>query len=82
VVGDAPVAVLDEDLRAACLKALALSRTDCRAFAQTMSWDDCARAFLDNIQRAGVVSSATPMIDALRAATARAERKTPASAIG
>ncbi len=81
-VGGAPVAVLDEDLRTACLKALALSRTDCRAFAQTMSWDDCARAFLDNIQRAGVVASTTPILDALKAAAARTERKTAAPAIG
>jgi len=31
VIGTAPVAVLDEDLHAACLKALALSRSACRA---------------------------------------------------
>src|SRR5262249_6912383 len=46
LVGDAPVAVLDEDLRAACLRALVLSRTHCRAFAESMSWDESARCFL------------------------------------
>jgi glycosyltransferase involved in cell wall biosynthesis len=82
VVGTAPVAVLDADLRAACLKALELSRTDCRTFARTMRWDDSARAFLDNIERAGVVTSATPLRDALKAATVRTKRKTAAPAIG
>ncbi|HLH87827.1 MAG TPA: glycosyltransferase family 1 protein [Xanthobacteraceae bacterium] len=81
VIGNAPVAVLHEDLRTACLKALEISRDACRAFAQTMTWDDSARCFLDNIQRAGVVTSARPILDAIKAA-ARAERKTAAPAIG
>jgi glycosyltransferase involved in cell wall biosynthesis len=84
VVGNAPVAVLDEDLRAACLKALALSRTACRTYAETLSWDESARCFLDNIQHAGVVASATPILDALKAAhdAARGERNTAAPAVG
>ncbi len=57
VAGSAPVAVVDEDLRAACLKALALSRTACRAHAETMSWEASARCFLENVERA---SSALP----------------------
>ena len=84
VVGDAPVAVLDEDLRAACLKALALSRDACRAFAETMTWEDSARLFLENVERAGLV---TPAIDAIRPAkaaypAARARRKSSAPAVG
>jgi glycosyltransferase involved in cell wall biosynthesis len=63
VVGDAPVAVLDEDLRAACLKALALSRDACRDFAATMNWDESARCFLANVERANV---ATPTWGPLR----------------
>jgi glycosyltransferase involved in cell wall biosynthesis len=63
VIGDAPVAVLDEDLRAACLRALALSREDCRAFAETKSWDESARCFLDNVQQASFVK---PPLDRLR----------------
>jgi glycosyltransferase involved in cell wall biosynthesis len=84
VVGTAPVAVLDENLRAACLDALGVSRSACRAYAETMSWDDSARCFLDNIQRAGVVTSATPILDALKAAhdATRSDRKTAAPAIG
>jgi glycosyltransferase involved in cell wall biosynthesis len=51
VVGDAPVAALDKDLRAACLKALTLSREQCRAFALERSWDSSARIFLANVRR-------------------------------
>src|SRR5262249_41513973 len=72
VVGDAPVAVLDEDLRAACLKALALSRTDCRAFAERMTWDRSARCFLANVERANV---ATPTLGPLRPHKAAHEAK-------
>lgn len=57
VVGAAPVTSLDEDLRAACLRALALSRVACRAYAETMSWDHSARCFLDNMRQAAFVSS-------------------------
>jgi glycosyltransferase involved in cell wall biosynthesis len=84
VVGNAPVAVLGEDLRAACLGALALSRTDCRAFAQTKSWDESARCFLANVARAGAVA---PAMDAPRVlkpsrAPLRSEQKAAEPAIG
>jgi glycosyltransferase involved in cell wall biosynthesis len=82
VVGHAPVAVLNDDLRIACLDALALSRDACRAFAETMSWDDSARCFLANIQRAGAIASAAPLLDALTATAARTQRKTAAPAVG
>jgi hypothetical protein len=49
VIGEAPVGVLDEDLRAAALRALAIDRGACRAFASRMTWDRCARMFLDNL---------------------------------
>jgi glycosyltransferase involved in cell wall biosynthesis len=49
VIGAAPVGALDADLKAACLRALGLSRTACRAFALTMSWESSARRFLDNV---------------------------------
>jgi len=63
VVGTAPVAALDEDLRAACLKALTLSRDDCRTFALEKSWDASARMFLANVRRVGMsaaVAAAQP----------------------
>lgn len=54
VVGDAPVAVLDEDLRAACLAALAIPPGPCRAYAMTLTWEESARRFLANLEGAGV----------------------------
>ncbi|HLH93758.1 MAG TPA: glycosyltransferase family 1 protein [Xanthobacteraceae bacterium] len=55
VVGSAPVAALDEDLRAACLKSLTLSRAACRAYAKTMTWDESARCFLNNLKSSGAL---------------------------
>jgi glycosyltransferase involved in cell wall biosynthesis len=49
VVGDAPVAALDEDLEAACRKALTIPREACRAYAMERSWDACTRQFLSNL---------------------------------
>jgi hypothetical protein len=49
VVGGAPVAVLDDDLRAACLGALAIRRDACRQYAETMTWEASARSFLGNL---------------------------------
>lgn len=46
VMGTAPVCALDNDLRAACLKALRLSRRTCREFAEGWSWDNCTRHFI------------------------------------
>jgi glycosyltransferase involved in cell wall biosynthesis len=52
VIGSAPVGALDDDLRAACLAALTLSRNGCRAFALERSWEASAQAFLANIRSA------------------------------
>jgi 1,2-diacylglycerol 3-alpha-glucosyltransferase/glucuronosyltransferase len=49
VIGTARVGVLDEDLRAACLGALTISRQDCAAFAANYTWDASARAFVDQM---------------------------------
>ena len=49
VVGDAPVAVLDEDLAKACRAALAIPREACRDYALTRSWSACTRQFLSNL---------------------------------
>src|SRR5664279_5492933 len=38
VIADAPVGVLDEDLRLACLGALECARDDCRDFALRLTW--------------------------------------------
>jgi glycosyltransferase involved in cell wall biosynthesis len=46
VIGNAPVGVLDDDLRAACLKALTLSPRACRQFAEARSWRASTEQFL------------------------------------
>jgi glycosyltransferase involved in cell wall biosynthesis len=51
VIGTAPVGVLDNDLAAACKRALTLSREACRAFALTRSWRSCTEQFLSNLPR-------------------------------
>jgi glycosyltransferase involved in cell wall biosynthesis len=50
VIGDAPVGRLSEDLRAACLDALQISRSACVEFAAKHSWEASARAFIENMQ--------------------------------
>jgi glycosyltransferase involved in cell wall biosynthesis len=52
VIGNAPVAVLDNDLRTACLKALETPRTLCRNYALTRSWRACTDQFLSNLPSA------------------------------
>jgi glycogen synthase len=46
VVGDYPIGVLDDDLGAACMGALKISREACRAFALTRSWEKSALQFI------------------------------------
>jgi 1,2-diacylglycerol 3-alpha-glucosyltransferase/glucuronosyltransferase len=53
VIGDRPIGVLDDDLRAACLRALLLSRAACRTFALTCSWQSSARQFIGHLQPIG-----------------------------
>ncbi len=49
VIGDAPVGRLDEDLQRACLGALELDRGLCRNFAEKLTWEACARTFLEHV---------------------------------
>ncbi|MFN3349274.1 glycosyltransferase family 4 protein [Pseudorhodoplanes sp.] len=60
VIADAPVGVLDEDLRAAALRALSIDRALCRDFASRMTWDRCARMFLDNL---AVFGKSRPVVE-------------------
>lgn len=46
VIGTAPVGVLDDDLKAAALKALEVDRSACRAYAEQFSWAASAGQFL------------------------------------
>jgi glycosyltransferase involved in cell wall biosynthesis len=47
VIGDAPVGVLNEDLRLACLAAVTIPPQACLEFAATHTWEASARAFID-----------------------------------
>ena len=49
VIGGNPVGVLDNDLRAACLGALRISREACRAFALDQSWEKSAQQFIGHL---------------------------------
>ncbi|WP_051999950.1 glycosyltransferase family 4 protein [Caenispirillum salinarum] len=49
VIGDAPVGVLHDDLRAAALAALDIPRDRCRAFGLANNWDKSVDQFLDNL---------------------------------
>ncbi|HVZ68524.1 MAG TPA: glycosyltransferase family 1 protein [Rhizomicrobium sp.] len=49
VVGDAPVAALDNDLREACLHALEIPGSAAREFAMKNSWRACTEQFLANL---------------------------------
>jgi 1,2-diacylglycerol 3-alpha-glucosyltransferase/glucuronosyltransferase len=48
VIGAAPVGVLSDDLRSACLAALRIPREACVAFAAGHSWEASARAFIEH----------------------------------
>ena len=60
VIGEAPIGVLDENLRCACLEALELSRHDCRDFAVAMTWQKSANKFLEHVMQA-TRCKATPL---------------------
>jgi glycosyltransferase involved in cell wall biosynthesis len=67
VIGTNPIGALNDDLRAACLEALNISRAACRNFALTRSWDTSARQFIghmngivaDNFERSQLRSTIT-----------------------
>jgi glycosyltransferase involved in cell wall biosynthesis len=49
VIDDGPVAALDEDLRSACLQAVAISRPMCRQYAEAATWEASAQCFIGNL---------------------------------
>jgi glycosyltransferase involved in cell wall biosynthesis len=49
VIADRPIGALSQDLRAACLRALEMSRETCRNFALERSWENSARQFMSNL---------------------------------
>lgn len=68
VIGDAPVGVLDADLREACLGTLSLSRAACRTHALAYSWTRSAGQFLSNLRpvTAAAGERALPALGATR----------------
>ena len=57
VIGNAPVGVLDNDLKRACMGALIVSRDACRAHALRYSWNRSASQFLSNLSPLGAQRS-------------------------
>ena len=49
VVGDAPIAALDQDLKAACLRALEIPREAARSYALGRSWRASSEQFFGNL---------------------------------
>jgi glycosyltransferase involved in cell wall biosynthesis len=62
VVGSNPIGVLDNDLRAACLGALNISRDACRAFALECSWEKSARQFIGHVQKVAADKNLHPKL--------------------
>ncbi|MGE5158056.1 MAG: glycosyltransferase family 4 protein [Gemmatimonas sp.] len=60
VIADHPIGALDNDLRAACLRARAMSRPACRAFALERSWENSARQFIGNLSALQVSRAPRP----------------------
>jgi glycosyltransferase involved in cell wall biosynthesis len=60
VIAGNPIGVVDEDLRAACLAALQMSRTACRDFALTRSWENSARQFIGHMNQVAMGSAHKP----------------------
>jgi len=48
VIGSAPVGVLSDDLRSACLQALSVPREACVEFATAHTWEASARVFIEH----------------------------------
>jgi glycosyltransferase involved in cell wall biosynthesis len=63
VIGTHPIGALNEDLRAACLEALRMSRHACRTFALGYSWESSARQFIGHVQRAAAGRSHQPVVE-------------------
>ena len=68
VIADHPIGALDHDLRAACLRALDISRDACREFALAHSWENSARQFIGNVTalRSGRVLAPAPRMQTVQ----------------
>ena len=57
VIGDNPIGVLNEDLRAACMQALWISRESCREFALRYSWENSAGQFIGHARKVAMAAA-------------------------
>jgi glycosyltransferase involved in cell wall biosynthesis len=71
VIADNPVGALGEDLRAACLRALDVSREACRDFALRYSWENSARQFIGHVSKVATNNSGEQPVAEPVTATAR-----------
>ena len=60
VIADRPIGALNQDLCAACLAALKVSREACRNFALSHSWENSARQFIGHLQKVATGGSQEP----------------------
>jgi glycosyltransferase involved in cell wall biosynthesis len=60
VIDNNPVGVLDQNLRAACMQALWISRETCREFALRYSWENSARQFVGHARKVAAGAVAAP----------------------
>ena len=58
VIGESPAGALDNDLKAACLRALQIPRSVALAHARKFTWEAASRQFLDHLRKAVRESSA------------------------
>ena len=72
VIGDSPAGALDEDLRAAALRALTIDRGVARRHAERFSWEACTRQFLSHLRPFGIESG-----DVVSTRMTRQERALP-----
>jgi glycosyltransferase involved in cell wall biosynthesis len=62
VIGSAPVGVLNDDLKIACLSALHISPQACFKFASGHTWEASARVFVENITNVRAVDPASDTV--------------------
>ena len=63
VIGSAPVGVLNDDLKIACLSALHISPQACFKFASGHTWEASARVFVENITNVRAVDPASDAVE-------------------
>jgi len=82
VIGNHPVGALNDDLRTACLQALNLSRSRCRAYALGYSWENSAQQFISHLKPLHVSRVRETSSRSTAANKAKPSRSTPSFPIG